>query len=110
MQGAYWITFWLLPAGVLQVTWQRFVKGTVEDMATYSERFGIEVKTPYRGKVLVTKESFSPSAIKLTNLTWEDESCLSCAFNTFPGGSKRSQICLKVQGRLLQTHSYERTL
>nr|XP_004576151.3 OX-2 membrane glycoprotein [Maylandia zebra] len=84
--------------GVLQVTWQRFVKGTVEDMATYSERFGIEVKTPYRGKVLVTKESFSPSAIKLTNLTWEDESCLFCAFNTFPGGSKGSQICLKVQG------------
>ncbi|XP_005953074.1 OX-2 membrane glycoprotein [Haplochromis burtoni] len=84
--------------GVLQVTWQRFVKGTVEDMATYSERFGIDVKTPYRGKVLVTKESFSPSAIKLTNLTWEDESCLSCAFNIFPGGSKRSQICLKVQG------------
>ncbi|XP_035759966.1 nectin-1-like, partial [Neolamprologus brichardi] len=87
--------------GVQQVTWQRFVKGTVENMATYSERFGIDVNTPYRGKVLVTKESFSPSAIKLTNLTWEDESCLVCAFNIFPGGSKRSQICLKVQGRLL---------
>ncbi|CAI5689440.1 OX-2 membrane glycoprotein-like [Oreochromis aureus] len=84
--------------GVLQVTWQRFVKGTVENMATYSERFGTDVNIAYRGKVLVTKESFSPSAIKLTNLTWEDESCLVCAFNIFPGGSKRSQICLKVQG------------
>ncbi|XP_070787058.1 OX-2 membrane glycoprotein-like [Enoplosus armatus] len=85
--------------GVLQVTWQRLFKDeSIENLATYSKRFGLQVNEPYRGKVIFTEASLSSSSITLTNVTWEDESCYICSFNVYPGGSKRKQTCLTVQG------------
>ncbi|KAK2856969.1 hypothetical protein Q5P01_005704 [Channa striata] len=87
------------PTGVLQVTWQRLFRDEdIENLATYSKRFGQQINEPYRGKVIFTEASLSSASITLRNVTWEDESCYVCGFNVYPDGSKRKQICLTVQG------------
>ncbi|XP_055019203.1 OX-2 membrane glycoprotein-like isoform X3 [Boleophthalmus pectinirostris] len=87
------------PKDVLQVTWQRVFKDNpIENLATYSKRFGEQVNDPYKGKILFTEASLHSSSITVRNLTWADESCYVCSFNAYPSGSKRHQTCLKVQG------------
>ncbi|XP_054864402.1 OX-2 membrane glycoprotein-like [Amphiprion ocellaris] len=87
------------PTGVLQVTWQRlYLDESIENLATYSKRFGEQVNQPYKRKVIFTKASLSSTSITLKNATWEDESCYICSFNVYPDGSKRRQTCLKVLG------------
>lgn len=88
--------------GVLQVTWQRLAKDEhVENLATYSKRFGQQVNEPYQGKMVFTEASLSSTVIKVKNVTWADESCYICSFNAYPDGSKRRQSCLKVKGNFL---------
>ncbi|XP_037618037.1 OX-2 membrane glycoprotein-like [Sebastes umbrosus] len=87
------------PRGVRQVTWQRLFKDdSIENLATYSTRFGQQVNDPYKGKVIFTEASLGSSSITLRNVTWDDESCYICSFNVYPDGSKRTQICLTVRG------------
>ncbi|CAN9498202.1 unnamed protein product [Ophioblennius macclurei] len=99
------------PTGVRQVTWQRLFKDqSVENLATYSPRFGRQVNAPYLGKVVFTEAMLNSTAITLRNVTWHDESCYICSFNVFPDGSKGRQTCLTVQGisktsTSVQTHN-----
>ncbi|XP_054480067.1 OX-2 membrane glycoprotein-like [Anoplopoma fimbria] len=87
------------PTGVLQVTWQRLYREeSIENLATYSKRFGQQVNDPHRGKVIFTEASLGSTSITLKNVTWGDESCYICSFNAYPDGSKRKQTCLTVQG------------
>lgn len=89
-----------LSTGVLQVTWQRSFKDEhIENLATYSKRFGQQVNEPYQGKIVFTEASLSSTAIMVKNVTWRDESCYICSFNVYPGGSKRRQTCLRVKGK-----------
>ncbi|XP_029377335.1 OX-2 membrane glycoprotein-like isoform X2 [Echeneis naucrates] len=84
---------------VLQVTWQRRNKDdSLENMATYSKRFGQQVNEPYLGKVIFTEASLNSTSISLRDVSWQDESCYICSFNAFPDGSKRRETCLTVEG------------
>uniref|UniRef100_A0A674BPM9 OX-2 membrane glycoprotein-like n=1 Tax=Salmo trutta TaxID=8032 RepID=A0A674BPM9_SALTR len=85
--------------GVLQVTWQRLFKDdSVENLATYSKRFGAQIIDPHRGKVVFTEASLNSTSITVKNVTWSDEACYICSFNVYPSGSRRKQTCLTVQG------------
>ncbi|CAB1327502.1 unnamed protein product [Coregonus sp. 'balchen'] len=87
------------PTGVLQVTWQRLFKDdSVENLATYSKRFGAQIIDPHRGKVVFTEASLDSTSITVKNVTWADEACYICSFNVYPSGSRRKQKCLTVQG------------
>ncbi|XP_013877964.1 OX-2 membrane glycoprotein [Austrofundulus limnaeus] len=87
------------PTGVRQVTWQRPSKDEkIVNLATFSTSYGEQVNEPYKGKVVLTETSLNSSSIILRNVTWEDEGCYICAFNVYPDGSKRKQMCLTVQG------------
>ncbi|XP_042174076.1 OX-2 membrane glycoprotein-like isoform X2 [Oncorhynchus tshawytscha] len=87
------------PTGVLQVTWQRLFKDdSVENLATYSKRFGAQIIDPHRGKVVFTEASLNSTSITVKNVTWADEACYICSFNVYPSGSRRKQTCLTVQG------------
>nr|XP_020515178.2 OX-2 membrane glycoprotein-like [Labrus bergylta] len=87
------------PAGVLQVTWQRlFRDDSIENLATFSKRFGEQVNQPYVGKIVFTEASLSSTSITVKNVTWEDEACYICSFNVYPEGSQRKQICPTVEG------------
>uniref|UniRef100_A0A4W5PCC1 Immunoglobulin V-set domain-containing protein n=1 Tax=Hucho hucho TaxID=62062 RepID=A0A4W5PCC1_9TELE len=88
------------PTGVLQVTWQRLFKDdSVENLATYSKRFGAQIIDPHRGKVVFTEASLNSTSITVKNVTWADEACYICSFNVYPSGSIRKQTCL--------THRYK---
>uniref|UniRef100_A0A3P8T986 Ig-like domain-containing protein n=1 Tax=Amphiprion percula TaxID=161767 RepID=A0A3P8T986_AMPPE len=76
-----------------------YLDESIENLATYSKRFGEQVNQPYKRKVIFTKASLSSTSITLKNATWEDESCYICSFNVYPDGSKRRQTCLKVLGK-----------
>uniref|UniRef100_A0A674BBA6 OX-2 membrane glycoprotein-like n=1 Tax=Salmo trutta TaxID=8032 RepID=A0A674BBA6_SALTR len=85
--------------GVLQVTWQRLFKDdSVENLATYSKRFGAQIIDPHRGKVVFTEASLNSTSITVKNVTCADEACYICSFNVYPSGSIRKQTCLSVQG------------
>ncbi|XP_029941649.1 OX-2 membrane glycoprotein-like isoform X1 [Salarias fasciatus] len=87
------------PTGVRQVTWQRlFSDQSVENLATFSPRFGQQVNEPYGGKVFFTEAALNSTAITVSDVTWQDESCYVCSFNVFPDGSRGRQTCLTVQG------------
>ncbi|XP_071186734.1 OX-2 membrane glycoprotein-like [Salvelinus alpinus] len=87
------------PTGVLQVTWQRLFKDdSVENLATYSKRFGAQIIDPHRGKVVFTEASLNSTSITVKNVTWSDDACYICSFNVYPSGSRRKQTCLTVQG------------
>ncbi|XP_014866192.1 PREDICTED: OX-2 membrane glycoprotein-like isoform X1 [Poecilia mexicana] len=87
------------PTGVLQVTWQRGLRPeSLENMATYNKPVGEQINEPFKGKVILSNSSLSSSSITLKNVTWADENCYVCSFNVYPDGSKRKQICLKVEG------------
>ncbi|CAB1327510.1 unnamed protein product [Coregonus sp. 'balchen'] len=86
------------PTGVLQVTWQRLFKDdSVENLATYSKRFGAQIIDPHRDKVVFTEASLDSTSITVKNVTWADEACYICSFNVYPSGSRRKQTCLTVQ-------------
>lgn len=94
--------------GVAQVTWQKLTKNNaVQNLATYSKRFGEQVNGPFQGKISFRKATLSLSSITLKNVTWEDDSCYICSFNVFPDGSKRKQVCLEVQGKCSEFYSKE---
>lgn len=98
------VTYWpfVFPAGVLQVTWQRGLRPeSLENMATYNKPVGEQINEPFKGKVILNNSSLSSSSITLKNVTWADENCYVCSFNVYPDGSKRKQICLKVEGELV---------
>ncbi|XP_054881028.1 OX-2 membrane glycoprotein-like isoform X2 [Poeciliopsis prolifica] len=87
------------PTGVLQVTWQRGLRPeSLENMATYNKPVGEQINEPFKGKVILHNSSLSSSSITLRDVTWADENCYVCSFNVYPDGSKRKQICLKVEG------------
>ncbi|XP_027867255.1 OX-2 membrane glycoprotein-like isoform X2 [Xiphophorus couchianus] len=92
------------PTGVLQVTWQRGLRPeSLENMATYNKPVGEQINEPFKGKVILNNSSLSSSSITLKNVMWADENCYVCSFNVYPDGSKRKQICLKVEG-ISETH------
>ncbi|XP_024114509.1 OX-2 membrane glycoprotein isoform X2 [Oryzias melastigma] len=85
--------------GVRQVTWQRSFKDeSIENLATFSSRFGQEVNAAYQGKVEFTRAALNSTSIRLRSVSWEDESCYICLFNMYPDGSKRKHTCLTVTG------------
>uniref|UniRef100_A0A3B5MV00 Immunoglobulin V-set domain-containing protein n=1 Tax=Xiphophorus couchianus TaxID=32473 RepID=A0A3B5MV00_9TELE len=87
---------------VLQVTWQRGLRPeSLENMATYNKPVGEQINEPFKGKVILNNSSLSSSSITLKNVMWADENCYVCSFNVYPDGSKRKQICLKVEGELV---------
>lgn len=71
----------------------------MENLATYSERFGQQVNEPYRGKVSFAEASLGSTSIALKNLTWADDGCYTCSFNVYPDGSRKKRACLTVRGK-----------
>ncbi|XP_075449688.1 uncharacterized protein LOC142491268 isoform X2 [Ascaphus truei] len=78
---------------VRQVTWQKEKGDLLENMVTYSKRYGVNVLSPYDKHVAVKDASTSRSSILISELKKEDETCYMCLFNTYPLGAYKGKVC-----------------
>ncbi|KFU86390.1 OX-2 membrane glycoprotein, partial [Chaetura pelagica] len=81
---------------VLQVTWQKRIGSSFQNLATYSLNHGPRLIGSFQEKARFTRATLKASAITLQNLTFEDESFYRCIFNVFPYGSFSKDICLNI--------------
>ncbi|POI26483.1 hypothetical protein CIB84_009766 [Bambusicola thoracicus] len=87
----------LLPMDVFQVTWQKIIGSSFQNIATYSQTRGLRLIGSFRRKARFARAALNTSAITLQNLTLEDASCYRCIFNVFPHGSFSSKnLCLNI--------------
>nr|XP_009673540.1 PREDICTED: uncharacterized protein LOC104144291 [Struthio camelus australis] len=80
----------------LQVTWQKEMEGTDDNIATYSTVNGQKIVKSYGSHVSFALSELQASAISLQGVTFQDEGCYKCIFNTFPSGAVTGRMCLKV--------------
>ncbi|XP_039599593.1 CD226 antigen-like [Polypterus senegalus] len=85
-----------VPRNVLQVTWQKIIGESTENIATYSERFGCKVTEKYHNHVILEKMDLKYCSIIIKNVTKEDEGCYKCLFNSYPNGAVQGKTCVSV--------------
>lgn len=83
-------------ANVLQVTWQKIEGSLPQNIGTYSRKYGENVLPPYVNRLHCKILEPNASFIIIQEVTFEDEACYKCLFNTFPHGSHGGQTCLNV--------------
>ncbi|XP_029400748.1 OX-2 membrane glycoprotein-like [Mus pahari] len=81
-------------ANVEQITWQKIQGSLPQNIGTYSHKYGEKILPPYVNRLQC--KILEPSAYFMTiqGVTFEDEACYKCLFNTFPHGSHGGQTCL----------------
>ncbi|KAJ8003982.1 hypothetical protein DPEC_G00154060 [Dallia pectoralis] len=84
------------PKDVMQVTWQKESPERNVNVATYNERFGVKVNSPFQEKMEFLKVGLQNCSIVYRGVLREDESCYRCLFNTYPGGAVSGRTCLQV--------------
>ncbi|XP_040606696.1 OX-2 membrane glycoprotein-like [Mesocricetus auratus] len=83
-------------ANVLQVTWQKIQGSQPQNIGTYSHKYGENILPPYVNRLQCNILEPNVSFITIQEVTFEDEACYKCLFNTFPHGSHGEQTCLNI--------------
>lgn len=86
------------PADVVQITWQKMLGSSPQNIGTYSSTYGERILPPYRDRLHCEVIEPNSSFITIREVTFEDEACYKCLFNVFPHGSRSGQICLNIIG------------
>uniref|UniRef100_A0A8I3WEE1 CD200 molecule n=1 Tax=Callithrix jacchus TaxID=9483 RepID=A0A8I3WEE1_CALJA len=81
---------------VLIVTWQKKKALSPENVATFSNSYGVVVQPAYKDKLNITQLGLQNSTITFWNTTLEDEGCYMCLFNTFGYGKISGTPCLTL--------------
>ncbi|XP_026519780.1 OX-2 membrane glycoprotein isoform X1 [Notechis scutatus] len=76
---------------IVQVTWQK----NQINIATYSKAYGAKILSN-QSNIHLSQNGLTFSAITFNGVTFKDEDCYSCIFNTFPLGPFSGKTCLKV--------------
>ncbi|KAM5275968.1 OX-2 membrane glycoprotein-like [Hipposideros larvatus] len=84
------------PADVLQITWQKIQHSLLQNIGTYSSKYGEKILPPYIDRVHCKLIEPNSSFITIREVTFEDEACYKCVFHVFPHGSHGGQICLNI--------------
>ncbi|KAM4702488.1 nectin-4-like [Discoglossus pictus] len=79
---------------VLQVTWQKEKVDVLENMATYSRKYGLNILKPFDKHIIIKDTSSCRSYMSIYDLKKEDEACYICLFNAYPHGAYTGQVCL----------------
>ncbi|XP_036060010.1 OX-2 membrane glycoprotein-like [Onychomys torridus] len=79
---------------VLQVIWQKIQGSLLQNIGTYSHKYGENILPPYENRLHCKILEPNASFITIQGVTFEDEACYKCLFNTFPHGSHGEQTCL----------------
>ncbi|XP_074070606.1 OX-2 membrane glycoprotein-like isoform X2 [Macrotis lagotis] len=81
---------------ILIVTWQKLTNKGPENMATFSESYGVVIQPAYKNKIEMMQTELRETTIIFMRTEVEDEGCYLCIFNIFGAGRVSGKPCLKL--------------
>ncbi|XP_053297542.1 nectin cell adhesion molecule 1a [Pleuronectes platessa] len=94
------------PVKISQVTWQKLVNGTKQNVAIANPSLGVSVAPPYRDRVTFKNAAvrrrtptLEDTTITFSSLRLTDESSYICEYTTFPAGNRENAVNLTVYVR-----------
>lgn len=96
------------PVKISQVTWQKFLNGTKQNVAIANPSLGVSVLPPFKERVTFKQAavrhrtpSLEDTTIMFSNLRLSDEAAYICEYTTFPAGNRENMVNLTVFARPL---------
>ncbi|XP_071216257.1 nectin 1b-like isoform X3 [Salvelinus alpinus] len=96
------------PVKISQVTWQKFLNGTKQNVAIANPSLGVSVLAPFKERVTFKQAavrhrtpSLEDTTIMFSNLRLSDEAAYICEYTTFPAGNRENMVNLTVFARPL---------
>uniref|UniRef100_A0AAY5L2T7 Ig-like domain-containing protein n=1 Tax=Esox lucius TaxID=8010 RepID=A0AAY5L2T7_ESOLU len=96
------------PVKISQVTWQKVINGTKQNVAIANPSLGVSVATPFKDRVNFKNPavrrrtpSLQDTTLTLASLKLSDEARYICEYTTFPAGNRESMVNLTVYARPL---------
>ncbi|XP_037543335.1 nectin cell adhesion molecule 1a [Nematolebias whitei] len=94
------------PVKISQVTWQKLVNGTKQNVAIANPSLGVSVAPPYRDRVIFKNAAvrrrtpnLEDTTIIFSSLRLSDEATYICEYTTFPAGNRENMVNLSVYVR-----------
>ncbi|XP_056141023.1 nectin cell adhesion molecule 1a [Lampris incognitus] len=94
------------PVKISQVTWQKLVNGSKQNVAIANPSLGVSVAPPYKERVIFKNAavrrrtpSLEDTTITFSSLRLSDEATYICEYTTFPAGNRESTVNLTVYAR-----------
>ncbi|XP_017348729.1 nectin cell adhesion molecule 1a isoform X1 [Ictalurus punctatus] len=94
------------PVKISQVTWQKSVNGTKQNVAIANPALGVSVLPVFKDRVKFKNPavrqrtpSLEDTTIVFNNLKLSDEATYICEYTTFPAGNRESMVNLTVYAR-----------
>uniref|UniRef100_A0A8C2HK67 Ig-like domain-containing protein n=1 Tax=Cyprinus carpio TaxID=7962 RepID=A0A8C2HK67_CYPCA len=94
------------PVKISQVTWQKLINGTKQNVATANPDLGVSVLPPFKDRVSFKhpavrqrSPSLEDTTIAFSNLRLSDEAAYICEYTTFPAGNRENMVNLTVFAR-----------
>lgn len=99
------------PVKISQVTWQKLLNGTKQNVAIANPALGVSVLPPFKERVSFKQAavrhrtpSLEDTTIVFSNLQLSDEAAYICEYTTFPAGNRENMVNLTVFGNGLYTN------
>ncbi|XP_065816680.1 nectin cell adhesion molecule 1b isoform X3 [Labrus bergylta] len=96
------------PVKISQVTWQKQLNGTKQNVAIANPALGVSVLPPFKERVSFKQAavrhrtpSLEDTTIVFSNLQLSDEAAYICEYTTFPAGNRENTVNLTVFARPL---------
>ncbi|XP_077578139.1 nectin 1b isoform X4 [Stigmatopora nigra] len=96
------------PVKISQVTWQKLLNGTKQNVAIANPALGVSVLAPFKERVTFKQAavrhrtpSLEDTTIVFSNLQLYDEAAYICEYTTFPAGNRENMVNLTVFARPL---------
>uniref|UniRef100_A0A147A404 Nectin cell adhesion molecule 1 n=1 Tax=Fundulus heteroclitus TaxID=8078 RepID=A0A147A404_FUNHE len=94
------------PVKISQVTWQKLLNGTKQNVAIANPALGVSVLPPFKERVGFKQAavryrppSLEDTTIVFSNLQLSDEAAYICEYTTFPAGNRENMVNLTVFAR-----------
>uniref|UniRef100_A0A3Q0T1H4 Nectin cell adhesion molecule 1 n=1 Tax=Amphilophus citrinellus TaxID=61819 RepID=A0A3Q0T1H4_AMPCI len=94
------------PVKISQVTWQKLLNGTKQNVAIANPALGVSVLPPFKERVSFKHAavrhrtpSLEDTTIVFSNLQLSDEAAYICEYTTFPAGNRENMVNLTVYAR-----------
>ncbi|KAF0030142.1 hypothetical protein F2P81_016873, partial [Scophthalmus maximus] len=94
------------PVKISQVTWQKLLNGTKQNVAIANPALGVSVLSPFKERVSFKQAavrhrtpSLEDTTIVFSNLQLSDEAAYICEYTTFPAGNRENMVNLTVFAR-----------